>query len=105
MSDDGIYEIARLHIVPGRREEFTAAASQALEVLSAAPGCRSARLLHCMEEETEPIFFVHWDTVEDHTAFREAEAFAAYRAPIAGYFADAPSPTHYLLAATGGPQP
>lgn len=97
MADDGIYEIAQLHIKPGEKANFLAAAEKALAVIGAAPGCRSARFFDCVEEETEPIFFVNWDRVEDHSAFRESKQFGEYRSHISPYFADLPTARHYDL--------
>jgi heme-degrading monooxygenase HmoA len=97
MADDGIYEIAQLHINPGRKEEFLGAAEKALAVIGAAPGCRSAKFFDCVEENTEPIFFVNWDRVEDHSTFRESEQFAVYRSHISPYFAELPAARHYEL--------
>jgi heme-degrading monooxygenase HmoA len=96
MADDGIYEIAQLHLVPGEKESFATAAAAALEIIAAAPGCRGARFLECVEEEAEPIFLINWDRVEDHTAFRESETFADYRSHISPFFADLPAARHYV---------
>lgn len=97
MADDGIYEIAQLHINPGQKETFLAAAEKALAVIGAAPGCRSAKFFDCVEEETEPIFLVNWDRVEDHSAFRASEQFAEYRSHISPHFAELPTARHYDL--------
>lgn len=102
MADDGIHEIAQLHIKPGQKEAFLAAAEGALEIISAAPGCRSAKFFDCIEEETEPVFIINWDRVEDHSAFREGDSFAEYRSHISPFFAELPAARHYLLQATAG---
>jgi heme-degrading monooxygenase HmoA len=102
MADDGIYEIAQLHLVPGEKETFASAAAAALDILAAAPGCRGARFFECVEEEAEPIFLINWDRVEDHTAFRESESFAGYRSHISPFFAELPVARHYVPRVTVG---
>lgn len=96
MADDGIYEIAQLHVTPGEKEAFAAAAAKAIEIINAQPGCRGGRFLDCVEEEAEPIFLINWDRVEDHSAFRESESFGEYRGHIAPFFTDLPVARHYV---------
>jgi heme-degrading monooxygenase HmoA len=96
MADDGIFEIAQMKVRAGEKEAFAEAAKKSLEIIAAAPGCRSVRFFDCIEEEAEPIFFVNWDRVEDHTNFRESESFAEYRSHVAPFFAETPAARHYL---------
>jgi quinol monooxygenase YgiN len=97
MNQGEVYEIAQLHIKPEAREQFEQNVPRALEILSAAPGCRGAQVLFGIEEPDEPCFAVHWDSPEAHESFREAPAFADYRATIGDTFAAPPTYRHFLV--------
>jgi heme-degrading monooxygenase HmoA len=97
MNADGVYELARLTIHEGSAEEFAVGAAASLALIRQAPGCRTAHLLNGVETPTEPVFFIHWDTVDAHLAFRAGDTFAAYRSTIQPYFAGPPTFQHYTV--------
>jgi quinol monooxygenase YgiN len=88
-----IYELAQLRSSDG--DAMVVALPAALAVLRAAPGCGGASVRRCIEEPDRFVVTVEWDSVEAHIAFRESEAFAGYREPIGGLFAEPPVFAHY----------
>jgi len=88
-----IFELAQFRANDG--DAMLAALPEALAVLRAASGCRSASVRRCIEEPDRFVVTVEWDTVEAHVDFREGEDFSAYRAPIGNFFAEPPAFAHY----------
>ena len=61
-----IFEINSVRVAPERAAEFEAAFAQARELLLEVPGCRSARLLKCLEQPERYQVQIGWERIEDH---------------------------------------
>ncbi len=97
-------EIADLRVHPNSGPEFEAAMELGLrEVLSKSTGFEGATLHRCLETPDRYVLQVRWTTLADHTnGFRGSPAFAAWRAIVGSYFADAPRVEHFDLAVSQG---
>lgn len=91
-----ITEIAVIEIIPGRELEFEAAIKVAAStVLSRSHGFHDFQLLRGIERTSVYTFFVHWETLEDHTVgFRTSALFADWREIIGPFFAHPPVVEH-----------
>lgn len=93
-----ILEIATLSIKEGSNSAFEKAFEQAKKVVISSPGCKSAKLMNCIENESKYQVFIEWETLEDHTiTFRESEKFTQWRTLIGPYFESAPQVEHFEL--------
>ena len=61
-----IFEINHLRVAPDRAAAFEAAFAQASPRLLSVSGCRSARLLRCIEQTGRYLIEVGWERLEDH---------------------------------------
>jgi heme-degrading monooxygenase HmoA len=61
-----VIENATLLIIEGKEQEFEAAYKKAKSALTSAKGCRSARLIRCVEQPNLYRLIVEWDTIENH---------------------------------------
>jgi len=81
---------------PEQAREFEAALAKAREVISAAEGFGSLRLLRGVEAPDRYLLLVEWATLEDHTVgFRGSPAFAEWRSHIGPFFESQPEVDHY----------
>lgn len=93
-----ILEIATLSIKTGSNMEFESAFEQAKKVVISSPGCLSAKLMHCIENESKYQVLIEWETLEAHTVtFRESEKFTQWRTLIGPYFESAPQVEHFEM--------
>ena len=82
-----ILEHALITVRPDSHLEFETALTKAREVISAADGFGSLRLLRGVESPDRYLLLVEWATLEAHmVGFRESEAFAEWRSHIGPYF-------------------
>ena len=75
-----IIENAQLRAKAGHEDRMSQAIPAALEILGAADNCLGASAMRCIERPDEFTFVVRWTDVQSHLDFREAPAFADYRA-------------------------
>ena len=61
-----VFEINNVRVRPGQTVEFEMAFPQAAALLLTVPGCRSARLLRCLDQPGRYQIEVVWDRIEDH---------------------------------------
>ena len=61
-----IFEINHLRVRPGQAGAFEAAFPKAAARLRSVAGCRSARLLRCLEQPGRYQIEVGWERIEDH---------------------------------------
>jgi quinol monooxygenase YgiN len=80
-----IIELAHLRAKAGQEDAMGAALPAALAILEGAEGCLAASALRCIERPDEFTFFIRWVEVQDHLNFREAPAFASYRATFSDH--------------------
>jgi heme-degrading monooxygenase HmoA len=90
-----ILELAQLTIRPGDEPRFEAAFPAAAKFLGAAKGYVSHELKRSVETPNRYALLVHWQTLEDHTGFRESPAFKEWRALIGPYFGSPPLVEHF----------
>lgn len=97
-----ILEHALITIRAGAEAEFEAAFPTALQVISAAPGCKSVRLRRGVESPSSYLLLVEWESLEAHTEdFRSSPAFAQWRAIIGPFFDDQPAVDHFGPVVSG----
>ena len=91
-----ILEHARLSVLPGRGDEFLAAFSEASSIIRSMDGCRSVRLLRCLETCDEFLLLVEWETLEHHTVgFRQSESYQRWRELLHHFYDPFPEVLHY----------
>jgi len=96
-----ILERAVMHVLPGQEGAFESALVEAREVVSAAPGFRSIRVLRGIESTHIYLLLIEWDTVEDHLeGFRGSERYNHWRALLGPHLDGASQVEHY--APVGG---
>jgi heme-degrading monooxygenase HmoA len=90
-----VLEIAEFPIVPGREDEFVEAYREAVGLIAATEGFRSARLVRGVESPSVFVLIVEWDSVEAHTrGFRESDRFPRFRELVGPFFAGDPVVRH-----------
>ncbi|MCU1493518.1 MAG: antibiotic biosynthesis monooxygenase [Acidimicrobiaceae bacterium] len=91
-----VTEHALIPIRPGAEAEFEAAFPAALQVVSAADGCSSVRLLRGVEQPSTYLLLIEWESLEAHMeGFRGSAAFAEWRAIIGPFFDGQPAVDHF----------
>ena len=95
-----ITEHAVIAVHPGSEDDFATAFEEARAVITAAPGCSSARLLRGIERSSTFLLLVEWDSVEAHMEdFRNSPLFAEWRRIVGPYFDGPPEVEHFAHAA------
>lgn len=94
-----ILELADIRIHPGKQSEFDLAIIMGLnQVISQAHGFRGFKVNKGIESPERYVLMIFWETLENHTVdFRESDAFAAWRAIVGPFFAQAPVVEHFTL--------
>ena len=91
-----ILEHALINVAAGREADFESAYAEARKVLTATPGCVSARLHRGVESPSRYLLLVVWETLDDHlVGFRESARFGEWRALIGPFFDSPPEVDHY----------
>ena len=92
-----ILEHADITIPPGQQAAFDEAIQRGIHtVISQAKGFRGWRVQRGIESAERYVLTIYWDTLEDHTvAFRESDAFLAWRALVTPHLAQPPAATHW----------
>lgn len=91
-----VLEIARFQAVEGNSEELRAGLLCGAEVVRRSEGCRSVTVRRCIEDRSQFIFTIEWETLEAHTViFRGGPLFAEYRSHINGLFVEPVAVNHY----------
>ncbi len=92
-----IFEIADIHVQPGRASEFEQALNQGLhEVFPQARGFLGHEVQRCIETPERYVLLLRWETVEDHTVgFRGSPLFAQWRGLVGDFFAQPPKVEHF----------
>lgn len=91
-----ILELANITITPGNQQAFENALGKAQDILKQSDGYVSHEFKKCLEEETQYILLITWESLEAHTeSFRKSELFKEWRALIGGFFAEVPEVLHY----------
>jgi len=74
-----IMEHGLLPVIPGREEDFKASMKQALPIINVAPGCHGAEVRQGVENPSEFLLLVKWDSIDAHMAYRASDAFEQWR--------------------------
>ena len=91
-----ILERALITVKPGQAEAFKAAFAKARPFIESSKGCRKVEMRPGIEHPEDFLLLVWWDTVENHMVdFREAPAFAEWRAILGPLFAAPPAVVHH----------
>ncbi|GAC1305347.1 MAG: antibiotic biosynthesis monooxygenase [Acidimicrobiales bacterium] len=91
-----ILEQAVLDVRPGREAAFEVAFAEARAIIAAVPGCRSVRLLRCVEQDSRYLLLVEWDRLEDHTeGFRGSPEYGQWKALLHHFYDPFPVVEHY----------
>lgn len=70
-----VKEVAFITIDPAEAEDFIRTYHEVAPVLRKQPGYIGDELLSVVEDESEYILIVQWETVEDHVTFTESADF------------------------------
>jgi heme-degrading monooxygenase HmoA len=93
-----VLEVAILNVIPGREAEFVAAFRTASRILSSIGGYLSHQLQRCVENQSQYILLVHWETLEDHTkGFRESPGYDEWRRLLHHFYDPFPTVEDYEL--------
>jgi heme-degrading monooxygenase HmoA len=93
-----ILEVAKLNVISGREAEFEAAFRTASRILSSISGYLSHQLQRCVENQSQYILLVQWETLEAHTkGFRESPGYVEWRRLLHHFYDPFPTVEHYEL--------
>ena len=91
-----ILEVARLNIIPGREAEFESSFQLASNIISSMHGYISHQLQRCLENKSQYLLLVNWETLEDHTVgFRGSPEYQEWRKLLHHFYAPFPMVEHY----------
>jgi heme-degrading monooxygenase HmoA len=98
-----VIELAQLKIQPGQEEAFKRAYASVEHLLNAAKGHISHELHQGIEDPTQFVTLVLWETLADHVeGFRQSPAYEQFRSVI-GPFRAAPVEVTHLRQVVGSP--
>jgi heme-degrading monooxygenase HmoA len=91
-----ILEVAILHLIEGKEQEFEADFKKASQYISSIRGYIKHALKKCVEEKNKYILLVEWETLENHTIdFRESEQYLEWKKLLHHYYNPFPIVEHY----------
>jgi len=91
-----VLEVADFAVLPGKEDEFIAAAREGLAYVAATPGFRSVRMTRGLESPSRFVLLIEWDSLEAHTVgFRESENFPRWRSIVGPFFDGPPHVEHF----------
>jgi heme-degrading monooxygenase HmoA len=91
-----IQEIATLDIKASELDAFKGVLQEAKLIISQSKGFVSMNFQQCIENPTQFLAIINWETLEDHTVgFRESELFVQWRAVLSPFFNSPPAVVHY----------
>ena len=91
-----ILEVAILNVIPGREQEFETAFGKAQDIISAMHGYISHQLQKCIEQPSQYILLVNWETLRDHTVgFRDSPEYQQWRTLLHHFYDPFPEVQHY----------
>ena len=99
-----VLESGTLSVIPGREEEFEEAFEEAKGIIANSPGCHGVELRRMVENPSEYLLLVRWETIEDHTeGFRGSAAFEQWRTLLHHFYEPKPVMvhSHHVSAETG----
>ncbi len=91
-----ILEVAILPVKSGLENAFEDAFRQASKIISSMPGYVSHELQRCLENSSQYILLVRWETLEDHTiCFRGSAEYQQWKALLHHFYDPFPTVEHY----------
>ncbi|MBC1436573.1 antibiotic biosynthesis monooxygenase [Listeria rocourtiae] len=91
-----ILESALLQVTQGDKSQFEKDFSIASEIISSMPGYIQHELHQCLENETEYLLLVQWETLEAHTeGFRTSDAYEDWKKLLHHYYNPFPKVKHF----------
>lgn len=91
-----IQEIASFDIKEEGIEEFKNVLDAAKSVISQSKGYVSMNFQQSIENPTQFLAIINWETLDDHTiGFRASELFVKWRAILSPFFNTPPVAVHY----------
>ena len=93
---DGILEHVIIPVRPGSENEFEAAFALARPIVAGMPGFRSLRISRGIENPSEYLLLIEWDSVEAHeVGFRGSPEYERWRALLHHFYDPFPAVTHF----------
>jgi heme-degrading monooxygenase HmoA len=91
-----VLEHALLSVPAERTDDFIAAFTDAVPLISASPGFVSLRLERCIEDATRFLLLVEWERLEDHSVgFRQSPAYDEWRSRLHHFYDPFPVVEHF----------
>lgn len=93
-----ILEAVILNVTPGREAKFELSFQLASKIISSMSGYISHQLQRCLENKSQYILLVNWETLEDHTVgFRGSPEYQEWRKILHHFYTPFPTVEHYEL--------
>ncbi|KMT62011.1 antibiotic biosynthesis monooxygenase family protein [Paenilisteria newyorkensis] len=91
-----ILESALLQVTQGDTTAFEKDFATASKIISAMPGYISHELHKCLEDSTDYLLLVQWETLEAHTGgFRKSDAYENWKMLLHHYYNPFPKVKHF----------
>jgi heme-degrading monooxygenase HmoA len=91
-----ILEVAILHVIEGKENQFENDFKIAGQYISAIQGYLSHSLKKCIEQKNKYILLVEWEKLEDHTeGFRQSQQYLEWKKLLHHYYDPFPTVEHY----------
>ncbi|WP_431277694.1 antibiotic biosynthesis monooxygenase family protein [Leifsonia poae] len=91
-----IVEHAVLPVIPGQEEAFEADFARARPLISAMPGFVDLTIARQVENPSQYLLLVQWESLEDHTVgFRGSPEYQEWRALLHHHYEPFPDVDHY----------
>ena len=93
-----ILEVAILQLRSGQEPVFEAAFREAQAIIASMPGYLSHELQRCIEQPSQYILLVRWETVAHHEiGFRTSPQYQEWKRLLHHFYDPFPSVQHYAL--------
>lgn len=91
-----ILEVAPLSVRPQQSAEFEAAFAQAQTIIASMPGYVSHELGRCIEQPSQYLLLVRWQTLNDHeVGFRQSSQYQEWKRLLHHFYDPFPTVLHY----------
>lgn len=98
-----ILEVVILDVKSGEEKAFENSFNEAQDIISSMNGYISHKLQHCIEQDSQCILLVRWETLQDHTnGFRNSPKYQQWKAMLHHFYDPFPSVEHYQSLFEGG---
>lgn len=91
-----ILEVAILHVIQGKEQEFENSFRKASKIISGMKGDIGHELQKCLEENNKYILLVRWETLKDHAVgFRQSREYVEWKGLLHHFYDPFPTVEHY----------